>query len=158
MNHELGDKWRMSNPLISSFQNRKQMKIALSYKADQEFQTVNESGNSLDIDMLPVDEKKNQSPTQLLLSSLAACAAVDIVSMIKKRRKTFVDLKGEATGDRREDHPRGFSKIHLHYFITSPDLTEDEAKRIVDLATTQYCSVAASIGSEQTHSFEIIRP
>ena len=134
------------------------MKIELSYKADEEFQTVNESGNIVDIDMLPPEEKKHQSPTQLLLSGLVACAAVDIVSMIKKRRKTFVDLKGEATGDRRDEHPRGFTKIHLKYFITSPDLTEEEAERIVDLATTKYCSVAASVSAEQTHSFEIIRP
>lgn len=134
------------------------MTVELSYKADQKFQTINESGNVLDIDMLPANEKKNQSPTQLLLSALVACAAVDIVSMVKKRRKTFIDLKGEATGDRREEHPRGFTSIHLKYYITSPDLTEDEAERIVDLATSQYCSVAASISSEQTHSFEIIRP
>lgn len=134
------------------------MKVALNYRADQEYEVVNESGNKVSIDMLPADEKKSHSPTQLLLSALVACAAVDIVSMIKKKRKTFVDLKGEAEGDRRDEHPRGFTNIHLKYFITSPDLTEEEAERIVDLSTTKYCSVAASISAEQTHSFEIIRP
>lgn len=133
------------------------MKVELSYKGDEEFTVVNETGNVVEIDMLPADQKQHQSPTQLLLSALTACAAVDIVSMVKKRRKTFVDLKGETTGERRDEHPRGFTKIHMKYIITSPDLTQEEADRIVDLATTKYCSVAASISAEQTHEVEIVR-
>ena len=134
------------------------MKVSLQYKDDEEFVAVNDSNNDVHIDMLPPDDKQHMSPTQLLLSALVACAAVDIVSMVKKRRKTFVDLSGEANGDRADEHPRRFTKIHLHYKITSPDLTEEEATRIVDLATTKYCSVAASVNAEQTHSFEIVRP
>ncbi len=134
------------------------MKIELSYKGDEEFQTINETGNKVDIDMLSGDQKHHQSPTQLLLSALVACAAVDIISMIKKRRKVFIDLKGSAEGERREEHPRGFTKINLHYIITSPDLTIEEAERIVDLSTTKYCSVAGSLSAEQSHSFQIIRP
>ena len=134
------------------------MKIELKYKGDEEFETVNETGNKVDIDMLPADQKNHQSPTQLLLSAVTACAAVDIVAMIKKRRKTFVDLAAETSGERRDEHPRGFTDIHMKYIITSPDLTEVEAARIVDLATTKYCSVAASISANQTHSFEIVRP
>lgn len=134
------------------------MIITLNYKGDEEFETLNETGNKLEIDMLPADQKKHQSPTQLLLSAVTACAAVDIVSMVKKRRKTFVDLKAETSGERRDEHPRGFTQIHMKYIITSPDLTDEEAERIVDLAATKYCSVAASISAEQTHSFEIVRP
>lgn len=135
-----------------------EQKVNLSYEADEQFSTVNESGNELKIDMLPREQKQHQSPTELLLSALVACAAVDLVSMIKKRRKTFVDLKGEATGTRREEVPKGFTKIHLKYYITSPDLQEEEAARLVELACTKYCSVAYSVGAEQTHEFEIVRP
>ncbi|WP_425392564.1 OsmC family protein [Ekhidna sp.] len=133
------------------------MKINLNYKADEEFKSKNENGNIAEIDMRSADQKQHQSPTELLLSAVGACAAVEIVSMVKKRRKTFVDLKAEISGERRDEHPRGFTKIHLKYFIYSPDLTEEEAERIVDLATTKYCSVAGSLSAEQTHSFEIVR-
>ena len=134
------------------------MKINLAYKGDEEFVGSNENGNQVNVDMRSKEIKEGQSPTELLLSALAACAAVEIVSMVKKRRKTFVDLKAELEGQRRNEHPRGFTHIHLKYLIYSPDLTEEEAERIVDLATTKYCSVAASIQAEQTHSFEIVRP
>ncbi|WP_420318041.1 OsmC family protein [Ekhidna sp.] len=133
------------------------MKIDLQFKGDEEFSSVNQNGNKVEIDMRSAEEKEHQSPTELLLSAVGACAAVEIVSMVKKRRKTFVDLKAEISGERRDEHPRGFTKIHLKYSIYSPDLTEEEAQRIVDLATTKYCSVAGSLSAEQTHSFEIIR-
>lgn len=133
------------------------MKVELAYKGDEEFTVTNETGNAVEIDMLPADQKQHQSPTQLLLSAISACAAVDIVSMVKKRRKAFVDLKAETSGERRDEHPRGFTKIHMKYTITSPDLTQEEADRIVDLATTKYCSVAASISAEQTHEVVIVR-
>ena len=135
-----------------------EMKISLGYKADEEFYTVNGSGNRIEIDMLKTD-KKAMSPTELLLSGVIACAAVDIVSMIKKRRKTIIDLKGEARGVRREEQPRKFTHIHIHYDIYSPDLTPDEAERIIDLAVEKYCSVAATLNesTQLAHSFEIIR-
>lgn len=133
------------------------MKIDLQYKGDEQFISTNQNGNTIEVDMRSVEEKQYQSPTEMLLSAVGACAAVEIVSMIKKRRKTFVDLKAVISGERRDEHPRAFTNIHLNYVITSPDLTEEEADRIVTLATTKYCSVAGSLSAEQTHSFEIVR-
>ncbi|GAB4236599.1 MAG: OsmC family protein [Ekhidna sp.] len=133
------------------------MKITLAYKGDEEFVGTNENGNTVNVDMRDKSVKAGHSPTELLLSALASCAAVEIVSMVKKRRKIFVNLEAEVEGKRRDEHPRGFTDIHLKYIITSPDLTEEEATRIVDLATTKYCSVAGSLSAKQTHSFEIRR-
>lgn len=135
------------------------MKVTLEYKSDQEYRSINESGNVVDIDMFPAN-KQAQSPTQLLLSGVVACAAVDIVSMIKKKRKTLVDFKGSAEGERRDEHPRKFVKIHIHYDITSPDLTDEEAEKVIELSVMKYCSVASSLDPdiELTHGHTIIRP
>ncbi len=136
------------------------MKVTLSYRGDEEFSATNETGNSIDIDMMQPEDKQAMSPTQLLLSATVACAAVDIVSMIKKRRKTFVDIKGSAEGERRDQHPRKFVKMHIHYDITSPDLTDEEASKIIALAVDKYCSVAASLDQdmELTHGHSILAP
>ncbi|XOV93702.1 MAG: OsmC family protein [Bacteroidota bacterium] len=136
------------------------LKIKLDYKDDRAYTATNESGNQIPIDMLPREEKKAMSPTELLLSGLIACAAVDIALMVKKRRKELVDIKGEVVGNRREEVPKKFTDIHIHYDIFSPDLTDEEAERIVGLATTKYCSVAATINESTTitHDFSVIRP
>jgi putative redox protein len=61
------------------------MTIKLNYKEDKKYEAINESGNILPIDMLAVTDKEAFSPTQLLLAGVASCAAVDLVSMIKKK-------------------------------------------------------------------------
>ena len=131
--------------------------VDLHYKETEAYYTVNASGNRTEIDMYERDKKKAMSPTELLLSGVIACAAVDIAGMIEKRRKKLVDLKGRASGKRREEFPRKFTDIHIHYDIYSPDLTEEEAKRIIDLAVEKYCSVAATINESTnvTHGFQI---
>lgn len=135
------------------------MNISLKYKADEEYIAHNESGCTLPIDMLSADQKKAFSPTELLLAGVVACAAVDIVSMIKKRRKTFIDMDAAIIGERKDDHPRGFKMIRMKYTIYSPDATDQEVERIVDLAVNKYCSVADSLNKEiaLTHEFEIKR-
>lgn len=136
-----------------------EMSVSLRFKSDEEFVAENAAGVENNIDMLPKDDKKAFSPTEMLLSAVAACAAVDIVSMIKKRRKTFVDLSAVTSGTRRDEHPRKFTKIHVQYTIVSPDLTEQEAERIIDLAVNNYCSVASSLDPaiELSHGFVIER-
>ncbi len=134
-----------------------EMKVDLAYVADEEYTSTNASGNKVAIDMLK-ENKKAMSPTELLLTAVGACGAVDLVSMVKKRRKELRDLKAVITGKRREEHPRSFTDIHVKYQIFSSDLTEKEAERIVKLAVEDYCSVGATVAgtAKLTHSFEII--
>ena len=136
------------------------MKINLGFKSDHEYFATNESGNRIEIDMLASDDKKAMSPMQLLLAGVVACAAVDLVAMVKKRRKTLVDFAGEIDGERREETPKKFVKIDLKYVFTSPDLGQEEAQKLVDLAVEKYCSVSASIDPQikLSHVAEIIRP
>ncbi len=136
------------------------LEINLSYQDDKEYTAVNESGNEVKIDMYAREEKQAMSPMELLLSGVISCAAVDISQMVKKRRKQLVDLKGVVTGTRTEEVPKKFTDIHIHYDIVSPDLTDAEAERIVSLATTKYCSVAATINESTviTHDFDVIKP
>src|SRR6185295_20109214 len=100
------------------------MKTVTRMIADEVYEAVNENGNKVMVDMRKVEERKSQSPTELLLSALAGCGAVDIVLMLKKRRKTVNGLVIETTGTRREEAPRYFTAIHCHYLLTSPDATE----------------------------------
>jgi putative redox protein len=96
---------------------------------------------------------------ELLLSGIIACAAVDVVSMIKKRRKVLNGFSGKASGQRRLQVPKSFTEVHIHYEIDSPDLTYQEAEKIISMAVDKYCSVASSINSDihLSHGFEIKR-
>jgi len=128
------------------------MKTVTRMIADEVYEAVNENGNKVMIDMRKVEERQSQSPTELLLSALAGCGAVDIVLMLKKRRRTVTGLVIETTGTRREEEPRYFTAIHCHYRLTSPDATEEEMNKVAHLALEKYCSVATSLRSTITLS------
>ncbi len=133
------------------------MKTTTTLLGDYEFEAVNPNGNRVHIDMRAAEEKKGQSPTELLLSALAGCASVDLVQMLKKRRRTVNNLTVEAEGQRRDEHPRGFTHIKLHFKLNSPDVKQEEFEKLGHLAATKYCSVAGSLSAEMDHEFTILR-
>jgi putative redox protein len=133
------------------------MKVSTTFKDDYEFQSINEEGNSLDIDMYSPEKKKHMSPMQLLLSALSACASVDLVQMLKKRKRTVNGLTVIADGARRDEHPRGFTNITLTFTVDSPDVTQEEFEKMGHLAAGKYCSVAGTLNSKIDHIFVINR-
>jgi len=135
------------------------LKVSMSYLNDQVFEFKNNSNNSLIVDMYDENLKKNHSPMELLLSALTSCAAVEIVSMIKKRRRDFKDLKGITSGIRAKNPPRFFKSINIEYQIYSSDLTNEEAQRFISLSIEKYCSVGATLRNDTiiSHTFKIIR-
>ena len=96
---------------------------------------------------------------ELLLSAVTSCAAVEIVSMIKKRKRNFKNILAEANGKRVDINPRYFTSINIKYIIYSKDLTENEADRYISMSLEKYCSVGATINDKTkiNHSFKIIR-
>ena len=136
-----------------------EVKISMSYLEDKKYKVKNTSGNEIVVDMYAKEEKENLSPMELLLSAIVTCAAVEIVSMVKKRRRDFSDIKAEVSGLRAETHPMYYKEVKIKYVIYSKDLQENEAERFISLALEKYCSVGSSIRKDTQiiNSFDIIR-
>tara|TARA_B110000444_G_scaffold246597_1_gene268308 strand:+ start:2253 stop:2669 length:417 start_codon:yes stop_codon:yes gene_type:complete len=135
------------------------LKITMKYINDEKFQLINQTDNGLNVDMYSQNKKENQSPMELLLSALTSCAAVEIVSMIKKRRRNFKNIEAISNGIRAETTPKYFKNIDIKYLIYSNDLKIEEAERFISLSLNKYCSVGASLRKDTivNHSFEILR-
>jgi putative redox protein len=113
--------------------------------AGDEFLVATTPGNySLTIDTKS-DRKSAPTPVELLLVSVAACTAVDIVSILEKKRQIVTDYRVEITGERRDEHPRSFTKMHLHHIVQGRDVSEQAVARAIELSDTKYCSVAATV-------------
>lgn len=125
---------------------------------DEVYVSQNELGHEVRIDMRKPDLKESQSPVELLLSAVGACGAVDVTLMLKKRKKTIIEFITETEGARREEHPKSFTKVHCHYKVTSPDVTEEELYKVAKLSLEKYCSVADSLKAAVTLSVEVVRP
>ena len=93
-------------------------------------------------------------PMELLLNAVGACAAYDIVEMLKKRRLDVQGYKIELSGERSEGTPAYYTHIHAKHIFNVPGLDQKTAERFVDLGMNKYCSVAASLKAEI--SFEVV--
>lgn len=134
------------------------MKITTRMIEEELYESVTADGIIDTIDMRALPAKKSMSPVESLLSALAACGAVDIVVMLRKRRKEVQSFTIETEGVRRDVPPRSFTSIHCKYIIVSPDVTEDELNKTARLSLEKYCSVADSLKATITFSVEVKRP
>ncbi|MCP3939142.1 MAG: OsmC family protein [Actinomycetia bacterium] len=100
--------------------------------------------------------KTGMNPMELLLNALGACAAFDVVEMIRKRRLEVVGYHIELEGDRAEVTPSYYTNIRARHVIDAPGLSENHALRFVDLAMNKYCSVASSLKAEITFEVELL--
>ena len=133
----------------------KKVSTTTRLKSDFHFESENSSGNKVEMDMLPHDQKNHLSPTELLLSSLAGCASVDLVQMLKKRKRTVLGLEVKSEGLRRETDPKGFIEIKLIFELHSPDTPMEEFQKYGTLAATKYCSVSSTLNCPISHEFVI---
>ncbi len=102
--------------------------------------------------------EKGISPMRTLLLAVAGCTAIDVVMILQKMREPIKDLEIEISGKRREEHPRIYKKVHIHYKIYG-DVKPEKAKRAIELSQSKYCSASAHLklsGTEVSYTFEII--
>ena len=85
------------------------------------------------------------SPKALLLSGLAGCTGIDLVSILDKMKAPYTGIRIEAEAEQTDEHPRVFKEIFISYFVKIPADFEDKVKRAVDLSLEKYCGVAAML-------------
>lgn len=127
------------------------------YAGDEFFIGTPPSGHSQLIDTKS-DRKSAPTPVEMLLVSVAACTAADVVSILIKKRQDVTDYQVEITGERAEEHPRKFLRFHVNHIVHGRNVSEQAVARAVELSDTKYCSVAATVRptAEITTSYEII--
>lgn len=92
------------------------------------------------------EEKQGQSPMELLLSAIAGCASVDVVTILKKRRKTVDHFEVDVQAKRRDEpFPRIFTHIEVTFKVTSPDVNQLELDKAIETSLETYCSVRGMI-------------
>ena len=99
-------------------------------------------------------ERTGMRPMQLVLNAVGACAAIDIVEMVRKRRLELRSYRIELEGERAEGTPSYYTRIKARHIFDAPGLERAMAERFVDLGMNKYCSVASSLKAEI--EFEVV--
>ena len=98
-------------------------------------------------------------PMEMVLMALASCSSLDLVSILNKQKQGLKDFSVSVTGERREQLPPIFTKIHMDFTLIG-DIDPAKADRAAELAIKKYCSVHDMLvagGVEITYSIEIVK-
>jgi len=96
-------------------------------------------------------------PMELVLMALGSCASLDFVTILTKQRQKIEGLEVKVTGQRRDESPRIFTAIHIHFALQG-EIDTTKAAKAAELAVKKYCSVhdmLAAGGIEITYDFRI---
>jgi putative redox protein len=85
------------------------------------------------------------SPMELVAVAMAGCTAMDVVSILNKKRADVTAFEVRVHADRAAEHPRVFTKAKLEYVLVGHGLNEADVRRAVELSVTKYCSVHAML-------------
>lgn len=132
-------------------------KASVKYAGDELFIGITPNGYSQVMDTKG-DRHSAPTPMEMLLVSVAGCTAVDVISILLKKRQDVTDYNVEITGTRADEHPRKFVSFHVHHIVHGRGVSEKAVADAVELSDTKYCSVAATVRptAEITTTYEIV--
>jgi len=112
------------------------------------------SGHAL---VLDAERHRNSGPgpMEMVLTSLCACSATDVVLILRKARQELQGLEVRAEGKRAADPPQVYTHIHMTYQLTGANLDPAAVARAVSLSQSKYCSVLAMLSRTAAISHEI---
>lgn len=118
-------------------------KITTVWKENMLFESDNPSGHNVLIDTSEENGGTNKglAPKAMMLSSLAGCSGLDVVSVSKKMKTTFEDFKMEVKGELTDEHPKYYHTVTLDYHFYGNDLNEKKLTKAVNLSVEKYCGV-----------------
>ncbi len=134
------------------------MKIQLKQVEGNTYVGKGESNHWVSIDASPNSGGSDAGtrPMELLLIALAGCTAMDVESILKKKRAGMTKLELEVSGEKQEEYPKRFTDIHITYIIHG-DVKQTDAEQAVQLSREKYCSVSGSLNANVTHDIKIVQ-
>lgn len=86
-------------------------------------------------------------PAELIPIALAGCTAMDVISILRKKRQEVTRYEVRAQGVQMDDHPNAFTRIDVLHIVEGPAIDVDAVRRAIELSATKYCSVGATLSS-----------
>ena len=133
------------------------MKSKVTFKEQMHF-TGELDGHEIPIDAAEQfgGQDKGPKPKGLMLTALAGCTAMDVISILRKMRVEPDDFSVEAEANVSDEHPMVFTKIKLTYRLIGKDLPRDKVEKAVQLSQERYCGVSAMLQKVAPVEYEII--
>jgi putative redox protein len=123
------------------------MKATVNWNGGMSFMGVANSGFAvqMDTDINLGGNNNGVRPMEMIALALAGCTAMDIISILQKKRQTITKFEVNVEAARSQDHPKVFTNAILTFIVTGKEVEEIALLRAIELSVTKYCPVHAML-------------
>lgn len=123
------------------------MEITLDWKGRMTFEGAGETGfvQRLDSDTSVGGDNNGARPMEFIAIGLAGCTAMDVMSILSKKKQTVVDFRVKVHADRAAEHPKVFTDAIIEYLFYGKDVEESAVLRAIELSAEKYCPAQAML-------------
>ena len=118
------------------------------------------SGHLLTMDGAPDGGGRNLAPRPMetVLAGTGACAAYDVVLILKRGRHDIRGCRVKVSAERAPEDPKVFTKIHLHFIVGAVGVPAAAVERAIALSHDRYCSATIMLAKTAaiTTSYEVV--
>jgi putative redox protein len=126
----------------------------LIWTGDMQFVARSGQGPAIVIDN--PDGGSGPSPMELVLTGVAGCTAMDVVSILRKKRVDLLRFEVMITGLKADTHPKRYTHIDIEYIINGKNISQKAVEQAITLSTEKYCSAIASMNATTNNRYRII--
>ena len=95
-------------------------------------------------------------PLELLAIGLAGCTAMDVISILRKKRQKVNSFEVKVHAERSDEHPKVFTHLAIEYIINGKDISREAVERAVELSANKYCPAQAMLKQVAPMEFKVI--
>ena len=126
--------------------------VQVTWKGGQLFEATDDAGHTI----LTGTDARSFRPSYMLAAAVAACAGVDAVGIMEKKRQKVTGVEAHVSKQDAPDPPWAIEKIEIEWVVRGHNLSAKAIHDAITLAEEKYCSVAASLKSEIVMTIRLV--
>ncbi len=117
------------------------MDAKVTWKGRMTFVGSSDSGFEVPLGTTPDVGGDNDGfrPMELMAISLGGCTAMDVISILRKKRQDVTDFEVRVHTERADQHPKVFTSAEILYLVTGHNVDEAAVVRSIQLSAERYC-------------------
>jgi putative redox protein len=122
---------------------------------------VARTGSGFEITMDNEAGGSGPRPTEVLAAAVGGCTAMDVITILAKKRQQVSRYAVRIEGAQRNSAPHAFKSFLVVHEVEGPAVEPEAVRRAVELSATKYCSVSAGLASgavEIHHRYSVRSP
>lgn len=123
------------------------MKAQVTWQGGMQFEGTSDSGHTLVLDSAPEVGGANNGfrPMELMAISLAGCTAMDVISILRKKRQEITSFEVIVEAPRAQEHPHVFTAMEITYVLRGKGIDPAAVERAMQLSEDKYCPAQAML-------------